>query len=149
MSAAGNMRIRVAALIVEDGRLLMVEHEKDGARYWLLPGGGVDYGETLERALERELWEETRLRVQVGNLVLVNDSIAPDGARHVVQMCFTAQVLSGTPEVGSDARVVQVAYVPFDAVPELPMYPAMQEEVVRVCREGFPEHAMYLGNIWT
>jgi hypothetical protein len=49
---AKNIRIRVAGLIVKDGRLLLVAHEKNGRRYWLVPGGGVDYGEHEEWSLD-------------------------------------------------------------------------------------------------
>lgn len=50
-------RVRVAAIIEQDGSVLMVRHEKGADTYWLLPGGGVDFGESLVTALERELRE--------------------------------------------------------------------------------------------
>ncbi|MFP4173447.1 MAG: NUDIX domain-containing protein, partial [Candidatus Hydrogenedentota bacterium] len=59
-------RIRVAAIAVRDGAILLVRHEKHGERYWLLPGGGVDFGETLTEALAREVREETGLAIEVG-----------------------------------------------------------------------------------
>ncbi|MBW7866403.1 MAG: NUDIX domain-containing protein [Candidatus Hydrogenedentes bacterium] len=46
-------RLRAAALIVEGESLLMVRHQKGGRHYWLLPGGGVDQGETVADALTR------------------------------------------------------------------------------------------------
>ncbi|MFA6239725.1 MAG: NUDIX domain-containing protein, partial [Candidatus Hydrogenedentales bacterium] len=58
-------RVRVAAIIVEDGKLLMVRHVKGQESYWLLPGGGVDYGESLVEALERELVEEASVGIRV------------------------------------------------------------------------------------
>jgi hypothetical protein len=44
-------RIRVAAIIQQGNALLMVRHQKAEHSYWLLPGGGVKSGETLEQAL--------------------------------------------------------------------------------------------------
>ena len=55
-------RVRVAALIHWQNRILLCRQEKPGREYWLLPGGGVDGGETLVGALRRELSEELGLR---------------------------------------------------------------------------------------
>ena len=51
-------RIRVSAILRREGRVLLRRHEKDGRQYWLLPGGGVNAGESLVDALRRELAEE-------------------------------------------------------------------------------------------
>jgi len=49
-------RIAVKAIIIRDGRLLLVQEQDD--EWWSIPGGGVDYGETVDQALRRELSEE-------------------------------------------------------------------------------------------
>src|SRR5918911_5354010 len=92
-------RIRVSAILRRENRLLLVRQEKPGREYWLLPGGGVNTGESLVDALRRELAEE----VAVGDdltfegPVAVVDSIAPKRAfvgKHVVHIIFAAD-LSG------------------------------------------------------
>jgi len=60
---APSIRIRAAAIIVENGRILLEKHAKDGREYWVLPGGGVDVGETLSDGLRRELREEIGLQL--------------------------------------------------------------------------------------
>ncbi len=60
--------IRVAGLLIHEGSILMVEQGRGDERYWLLPGGGVQFGETLSDALRRELQEELGLRVGVQRL---------------------------------------------------------------------------------
>ena len=63
-------RIGAKALVVEDGDVLLVkERRTDGSDFWTLPGGGVQPGETVERALRRELGEELRCDVVVGGPV--------------------------------------------------------------------------------
>lgn len=55
------------ATIVKDGRVLLVQHsdnEKPDYGYWLLPGGSVEPNETVEEAVEREVEEETGLRIR-------------------------------------------------------------------------------------
>src|SRR6478609_3196356 len=88
-------RIRVSAILRWQERLLLCRQEKPGKEYWLLPGGGVDEGETLIEALRRELREELGVEADVpfeGPVALI-DSIAPKTLRpgkHVVHIVFAA-----------------------------------------------------------
>ena len=51
-------RIRVSAILRRETRILLCRHDKGGRAVWLLPGGGVNAGETLVDAVQRELTEE-------------------------------------------------------------------------------------------
>ncbi len=71
-------RVAVRAIIIEDGKLLCVRLKKypgkatsDGQDYWCTPGGGVDIGEPLVSALERELIEETGIKPILGRLIYI------------------------------------------------------------------------------
>jgi len=73
-----NRRVAVRAIIINDNKLLCVRLKKypgsisdDGLDFWCTPGGGVDVGEPLIPALERELIEETGIKPIVGNLLYV------------------------------------------------------------------------------
>lgn len=54
-------RHRSAAVVIQDGRLLVVTRIKDGRAYAVLPGGGIEAGESAAEAAVRELAEETSL----------------------------------------------------------------------------------------
>ena len=71
------------AILRWQGRVLLCRQEKPGKEYWLLPGGGVDGGETLIEALRRELREELGVEadVQFEGPVAIVDSIAPKSGR--------------------------------------------------------------------
>ena len=142
-------RIRVAAIIMRGRSILLARHERDGTSYWLLPGGGVDYGETLEAALVRELKEEASLDIRVQRLVLVNDSIPPDQHRHIVNVCFTAEIIGGKLAVGQDdTRLVDMKFVSIARLPRLTFYPDIRETLVRSLDEDFSNAPGYLGNLW-
>src|SRR5213076_2478715 len=90
-------RIRVSAILSWNGRILLCRHEKPGKEYWLLPGGGVNSGESLVDALRRELREEVGIDdalVFEGPVAIV-DSISPVrsfAAKHVVHIVFAGDL---------------------------------------------------------
>ncbi|WP_433458301.1 NUDIX domain-containing protein [Micromonospora sp. CA-248212] len=97
------LRHRAAAVIVRDGRVLMVRERglgpsgrHDGQEYWTLPGGGIAAGETAEDAVRREVVEEVGLRpVAVRYLFEVP---YPSG----LTACFAVDVAAGEPTLGAD-----------------------------------------------
>ncbi len=65
-------RIRYQGAIVREDHILLIKHRHhaDGRDYWLIPGGGIEDGETEEQCVQREMREETNLEVVVERLVL-------------------------------------------------------------------------------
>ena len=67
-------RIGVRAIIWHEGKLLAVQHAAKDSKskgYWVIPGGGLDPGESLEAGLERELMEELGVKAKVGRLLMI------------------------------------------------------------------------------
>lgn len=142
-------RVRVASIIVQEGAILLVRHVKCGKTYWLLPGGRVEYGEPVGEALVREVKEETGLDITLGELVFLNDSIPPDGHRHVVNLYFTARIVGGQLAQGPDYVLAEIRFVPLDELPQLEFYPDIRDQLLQAIRAGFPRRALYLGNLWS
>jgi 8-oxo-dGTP diphosphatase len=147
--AERSVRIRVGVLICRDAEVLLVRHEKGGHSYWLVPGGGVDAGETMVEAAARELLEETGFDVEVGRLLLVCEAIDPKpGGRHIVNAVFAGTVRSGTLAVGIDKALRDARWHPLDALADLEMFPPIGAELLAVCNEESAGPVRVLGNTW-
>lgn len=75
VSDRGPVRVRAVAIVVRDGKVLFLRHRHPdpNREYWVLPGGGVQPGESAQDAVVRELAEEARLSARVVRLVYVTD----------------------------------------------------------------------------
>jgi len=145
-------RIRVSAILRWQGRVLLCRQEKPGKQYWLLPGGGVDAGETLAEALRRELREELGIEAstQLEGPVAIVDSISPRdlGARkHVVHIIFATDLSHRSLEdvETKDAAVRGARLFSAEELDDVVLHPPITRFLAR-WQPGDP--AVYLGALW-
>jgi ADP-ribose pyrophosphatase YjhB (NUDIX family) len=145
-------RIRVSAILRWQGRVLLCRQEKPDKEYWLLPGGGVDGGETLIEALRRELREELGVEADVpfeGPVALI-DSIAPKSLRpgkHVVHIVFAADLShrSLADVETKDAAIKGARLFSTEELADVVLQPPIKRFLER-WQPGDP--AVYLGALW-
>jgi 8-oxo-dGTP diphosphatase len=145
-------RIRVSAVLRWKGRILLCRHEKPDKEYWLLPGGGVNSGESLVDALYRELSEEIGIddQLPVEGPVAIVDSIAPAQsavAKHVVHIIFAGDLGGRSLEAVTtqDAAVRGHSLFLLTELDDLVLHPPIQRFLSR-WQPGDP--AVYLGALW-
>ena len=117
-----------------NGKVLLVERSKPPWQgRWSLPGGHVEWGESLRDAAVREVLEETGLTIAILRLVDTIDVINRDEGRavrsHYALTVFLGRLITGLLQPGSDAAAVMWADPA--TLPELPLLPGTREAVER------------------
>lgn len=101
-----NPLVTVDLIINIDDGIVLIERNNP-PHGWALPGGFVDYGETLEQAAVREAREETGLQVNLRGQFHTYSDPARDPRHHTVSTVFLATA-QGTPKGGDDARQARI-----------------------------------------
>mgnify|MGYP001571642210 FL=1 len=89
----------------DGGEGIVLIFRKKEPRMWAIPGGFVDYGETLEDAAVREAFEETSLRVELIRQFHSYSDPARDSRQHNISMVFIAKA-KGIPKATDDAEKI-------------------------------------------
>ena len=92
-----SIRIRVCLAVVDNGKILLVPHYKTDARaiQWVVPGGKIEFGESLQKAAVREFSEETGLQAEVTGLLHVSEVILQKRLYHSVTISFSGKIMEG------------------------------------------------------
>ncbi len=96
----GGVRVIV---LDEENRILMVKHEHPERTVWMVPGGGIEEGESSAQAAVREVLEETGLQVEIGGLIWHVEEVSERGQRFV--NFFRATVTGGQLKLGYDPEL--------------------------------------------
>ena len=117
--------VGVGAVFFDDqGRVFLARRgpqAKNERGTWEIPGGGVEFGETLAEALTREMFEELGIQIKVGALVQVCDHILPDEGQHWVSPTYLCEIQSGTPQIMEPGKCDQIGWFALEEALQLPL----------------------------
>ena len=113
--------VGVGILLVRNNSLLLIKRKYDpDASYWSIPGGHLDLGEKVQKAAEREAYEETGFKVKVTKLAGIIDKIMLDDdgkiKYHYVLLNYFVEQIDGKtndPPIAQD-DALEAKFVPFD-----------------------------------
>lgn len=130
-------RVGVGALIVrEDGQILLGRRcRAPEAGWWGILGGKVEFGETVENTVVREVLEESGLAVQVIRLLCVTDLIVPEEGAHWVAPAYLCQVTGGSLTLREPEAIAELAWFDPDKLPR-PLTLAAVNALAAYSRKG-------------
>jgi 8-oxo-dGTP diphosphatase len=140
--------ISAAALIVQDGRLLLVNHRLPGRfDFWLPPGGGLEGEESILDCARRETFEETGLRIAPGHILYIQEFVEP--GYHFVKFFFLCALVAGEPtlanrEEGED-WLVDLRFFSREELQEVTVYPEILKDQFWADLEAGRAWTRYLG----
>lgn len=111
----------VYALIFDEvnNSVLMVQNENE---VWTLPGGAVEENETLIQATVREAFEETGLKVEVGNIIAINEAFFPERGHHAILFTFSAKIIGGDLVISHQEEILQIKWIDLQTANQLMPY---------------------------
>jgi ADP-ribose pyrophosphatase YjhB (NUDIX family) len=148
--------VRVAAIVDQEGALLLVRHQKpDRDPYWVLPGGRLEPGETIPECAGRELAEETGLKGSFCGVLYVSEFLRE--GRHTIDVVVRMDLqgdgeasLGSDPEVapGTEPTLVEVRWVSVDELWEIELLPSsIKERLLRDAGDGWAPDNVYVGSM--
>ena len=122
-------QLAVSAAIFRDDKVLLVRRARSPSKgFYSLPGGRVEFGETLHTALHREVDEETALKIEIVDLAAWREVVpGTGGGGHYLIMSFAARWRSGEPVLNDELD--DFRWLPPDALGDLQMTGGLQEVI--------------------
>lgn len=132
------MRVEVRALIIDSGRVAVVDWIRSGERRLSLPGGGVERWEAVKAALVREVREELGVEVEVGQFVAAFETVERY-RMHDLDLVFAARLVDP-----ADLGKLTLIHPHELTVPVFP--PVLEMLAATITGRG--EQRPWFGNVW-
>ncbi|MDB5607060.1 MAG: hydrolase [Bradyrhizobium sp.] len=123
-------QLAVSAAIFRNDKILLVRRARSPAKgFYSLPGGRVEFGESLHTALHREVAEETALKVEIVGLAGWREVLpgTSGGSGHYLIMSFAARWISGEPVLNDELD--DFKWLAPDALGDLKVTGGLQEVI--------------------
>lgn len=113
-----------AVIFDKDGKLFIAKRGKKARNErdkWEIPGGSVEFGETFEQAIKREIKEELDIEIEVLELLGICDHIIPDEKQHWVSPTYICRIIKGKPKILEPEKCEEIGWFTLEEAEQLPL----------------------------
>ena len=111
-------KLTVDGVVLSDGKIILIKRKNDPFKgKWALPGGFVEYGEKVEDAVIREIYEETGLKTSIIKIFGVYSDPNRDPRGHTVSIVYLLDIIEGMLKGGDDA--IDAKFFKLEELPDL------------------------------
>lgn len=132
--------VGVGAVIVnEEGKVFLAKrgaNVRNERGLWQIPGGGVEFGETLEDALKREVKEEHGIDIEIIKLLSVSNHIIPGEKQHWVSPAFLCKIKGGTPQILEPDKCDEIRWFSIEEVKNISSVAPNSKEAIKSLLQG-------------
>jgi 8-oxo-dGTP diphosphatase len=117
------VRVRVCGICWDNERLLLVNHLGiTPTNFWAPPGGGIEFGQSIEETLTREFLEETGLQIERGKFLFGCEYI--HSPIHAIELFYSLDIVAGSLKTGFDPELQIIEDTRFMSPAEIKQIPA-------------------------
>ena len=144
--------LRVTVVVEHQGNILLIKEKKSSGEGYSLPGGKVEFLESIADAVRREVQEETGLLVEMERVLWVDERMDPAGeGKHTIGIAVLARLAGDvtTPAPGGveDEQIEWAGWITLEEWKTIPLHPdAVRERVIHALA-GTDRSLAYLGNV--
>lgn len=142
---AEKLGIRPATIVIKDEKVLLVSSKYHDEEFYLFPGGGMEFGETIEEAAVRETLEETGVKVKIKDLFHVNEYIyEEDWNKRSVSMFFIAEVVKILePTTNDGGKIKEVKWIKLSELDNYDIKPKRIADMLKIPSNFEDKREMY------
>lgn len=106
-------------VVLNKDKVLLIKRKiKPFKGFWTIPGGHIDFGETSQESLIREIKEETNIDVEVEQLIKIYDNPKRDPWGHIISIAYLCKPINANTVFEENEEVESLYWCSINALPE-------------------------------
>ncbi len=130
-----------AVIINREGKIFLAKRGKKARNEvgkWEFPGGGLEFGESFEDTIVREIKEEFGVNIQVFDQLTAFNHLIPDEKQHWVALTFICKIKSGTPKILEPEKCDEIGWFSIDEMKKMSLSIASANKLGQIIDKKYP-----------